>query len=163
MLPELTPLSPQDRQEVIGIFNGHVLDGFAAYPEMTVPAEFYDLLMKAVGDYPTVAARSSSGELLGFGFLRPWNPLPAFAATAEITYFLKPEATRQGLGGRMLARLETEARARGITSILANVASLNEPSLRFHLAHGFVECGRFLGVARKRGVALDAVWFQKRL
>jgi phosphinothricin acetyltransferase len=159
----LTPLTPQDRKEVIDIFNGHVLGGFAAYPETPVPYEFYDLLLKAVGDHPTVAARAETGELLGYGFLRPWHPLPAFAATAEVTYFLKPTATRQGLGTRMLARLEEEARALGITSILANVSSLNEASRQFHLKRGFVECGRFVGVGRKLGRVFDTVWLQKRL
>jgi phosphinothricin acetyltransferase len=60
----------------------------------------------------------------------------------------------------MLERIVAEARRKGIDSILANVSSLNEESLRFHERHGFSECGRFRNVARKKGRDLDAVWMQ---
>ena len=160
---ELTSLTPADRKDVIDLFNGHVRNSFAAYPEAPVGYEFYDFLVRQDGNWPAVGARSGSGELLGFGFLKPLNPLAAFAAAGEVGYFLKPEATRSGLGTRILARLEEGARARGLATILASVSSLNEPSLRFHAKQGFLECGRFHAVGRKWGRVFDLVWWQKRL
>jgi phosphinothricin acetyltransferase len=160
---QLTPIRPEDREPVIDIFNHWVRDGFGAYPESPVPYSFFDRLLEATGNHPTVAARSDGGAVLGFAVLRPWHPLPAFAAAAEVSYFLRPDATGRGLGRAMLERLVREAPGRGITSILANVSSLNEGSLRFHLRNGFVERGRFVGVARKHGRVLDAVWLQRMI
>jgi phosphinothricin acetyltransferase len=48
----------------------------------------------------------------------------------------------------------------GVDTFLAHISSLNEGSIRFHLRHGFTECGRFRCVGRKRGHDFDMVWMQ---
>jgi len=68
-----------------------------------------------------------------------------------------------GVGTQMLRRLETEAKNKGITVLLASISSKNEPSLRFYQAMGFSECGRFPGVGWKNGVVFDVVWMAKIL
>ena len=103
------------------------------------------------------------GIVLGFGLLRPHNPMPAFRRTTEITCFVAPEHTRKGLGGQILDRLLAEARGMGITVILASISSLNPESLAFHRKLGFQECGRFVGVERKMGRDFDEVWMQSRV
>jgi phosphinothricin acetyltransferase len=111
--------------------------------------------------YPFLVAKDGEGKVLGFGLLRPHNPMPAFSRTAEITYFIAPDHTRKGIGGKMLDRLLAEAREMGITSILASISSLNPGSLAFHEKHGFRECGRFVGIGRKKGREFDVVWMQR--
>ena len=51
----------------------------------------------------------------------------------------------------------------GIDNFVANVCSLNEDSLRFHLKNGFVECGRLKRVGKKFDTDFDIVWMQKYL
>jgi len=160
---QLAPISPADREEIVDLFNHYVRSSFAAFPDREVPYSFFDLLMEAAGGYPTLAARDAAGTLIGFGLLRPHHRLPTFARTAEITCFLAPARTRQGLGSRILEELERQARTRGIATLLAPISSLNEPSLAFHLKHGFVEAGRFRQIARKMGHLFDVVWMQKML
>ena len=50
--------------------------------------------------YPTITVKDEIGEVLGFGMLRAHNPIPTFSQTAEITYFIKPEYTRRGIGSK---------------------------------------------------------------
>lgn len=159
----ITGLVETDREDVIDIFNHYVEHSFAAYPESKLPYEGYDIFKKLFYGYPTAAARDFGGRLLGFGFLRAHHPAPTFSKVAEIVYFLKPEATSKGIGTAILSRLLDQGRQRGLTSILANIASLNDPSLRFHKKHGFAECGRFRGICTKRGKTFDIVWMQKML
>ncbi len=159
----LASIAPADRDGIVSLFNWYVEHGFAAFPEKPLPCAFFDRLLESARGYPSVAAHAPSGRLLGFGLLRPHNPLPTFAHTAEITYFVCPEHTRQGLGSRLLAELERQAGERGIRTILAPISSLNEPSLAFHRRHGFVEAGRFREVCIKNGTPLDVVWMQKML
>ena len=87
--------------------------------------------------------------------------MPAFRQTAEITYFIQPDMTGKGLGTRMLRHLEAAGKAQGITTILASISSLNEGSIRFHAQNRFTECGRFIKIGIKNGVAFDTVWMQK--
>ncbi|MFA4876711.1 MAG: N-acetyltransferase family protein [Methanoregula sp.] len=155
-----TPLSPADGKEVIDLFNYYIEHSFAAYPEQKVPYQFFEVFRQACTGYPSVVARTAAGSLAGFGLLRPYSPMPTFCHTAEITYFIRPELTGKGLGSRMLDHLQKKAEEQGITTILASISSLNEGSIRFHERHGFVECGRFLKVAEKKGFVFDTVWMQ---
>ncbi|MDV2481169.1 N-acetyltransferase [Methanoculleus sp. Wushi-C6] len=164
-MPEYTlaPIGESDRRGVVDIFNHYVENTFAAYPEERVPDAFFDLFLGIARTHPAVAVRDAAGEVAGFGMLRPHNPMPAFARTAEITYFLRPDLTGRGIGADLLGYLEAEARKCGIACILASISSLNEGSIRFHRRHGFTECGRFQNVGAKRGVLFDVVWMQKEL
>jgi len=157
----LEPASLEDGKAIVDIFNHYVENTFAAYPENAVPYEFFGFFMKMAEGYPFLAAKDGVGKVLGFGLLRPHNPMPAFSRTAEVTYFLAPEHTGKGIGGMLLDRLLAEARGMGITSVLASISSLNGPSLAFHKKHGFMECGRFLGIGRKKGQEFDVVWMQR--
>ncbi len=157
----LEPVSSDDGRQIIDIFNHYVENSFAAYPESRVPYEFFGLFMNMAQGYPFLVAKDGEGKVLGFGLLHSHHPVPTFSRTAEITYFIAPEHTGQGIGGQMLDRLLTEARARGITSILASISSLNPGSLAFHKKHGFDECGRFIKIGLKNGQDFDVVWMQR--
>ncbi len=159
----LLPLAGSDGAEVIDLFNYYVRSSFAAFPEKPVPPEFFDRLMQAAEGYPAVAARDRDGALAGFGMLRPFNPMPAFAHTAEVTYFVRPDVTGRGIGTAMLRHLTAEGKKRGISVILAHISSRNEGSIRFHEKQGFFEVGRFRGAGKKRGLPFDSVWMEKLL
>jgi phosphinothricin acetyltransferase len=158
-------MSEGDCKAVIDLFNFYVEHSFAAYPEKRVPYGLFDEFLTLTQGYPayTVRDERSMGRLVGFAFLRAYHPVSSFLRAAEISCFIDPECTGRGIGSKMLNRIIGEARRKGIDTILANVSSLNEASLRFHEKHGFKECGRFKRIARKKGRDLDAVWMQKIL
>jgi L-amino acid N-acyltransferase YncA len=160
---KLDRVSADDGKQIIDIFNHYVENSFAAYPEAKVPYEFFGLFTNMSQGYPFLVAKDENGKLLGFGLLRPHNPMPSFSKTAEITYFLAPEHTGKGIGKAILDRLLEDGKEKGITSILANISSLNPGSLAFHRKNGFVECGRFIGVGQKKGQEFDVVWMQRRI
>jgi phosphinothricin acetyltransferase len=160
---QLSPITPADGQAVVDLFNHYIVHSFAAFPEEPLPYPFFDRLLEAARGWPTAAAKDLDGRLLGFALLRRHSPWPTSAHVAEITYFVAPDATGQGIGTKMLAELEARAKDHGIRTILASIASLNSGSLAFHLKHGFVEVGRFRDVCIKRGTPFDAVWMQKTL
>jgi L-amino acid N-acyltransferase YncA len=159
----LEPISISDQKSVIDLFNHYIENSFAAYPEHKVPYEFFGMLLNMCKDHPSVTVKDSKGLLAGFGMLRPHNSLPAFSHTAEVTYFIRHELTGRGIGSQMLEYLLTEGKKCGICNVLASISSLNKGSIRFHQKHGFTECGRFKGVARKKGVFFDVIWMQKEI
>jgi phosphinothricin acetyltransferase len=159
----LSPITAADGKAVIDLFNHYVAHSFAAFPEDPVPYPFFERLMEAVHGYPTVTARTPDGRMLGFALLRPHSPWPTCSHVAEITYFVAPDALRQGIGSQMLTDLQTRAKDHGVSTILAAISSLNEISLGFHRRHGFAEVGRFRNFCIKRGTAFDVVWMQKTL
>ena len=60
-----------------------------------------------------------------------------------------------------LATLEQEAQKVEITTLLANISSLNKQSIAFHRKQGFKDCGRFERIGSKFGKDFDVVWMQK--
>lgn len=159
----LEPLTAADRVPVMAIFNHYITHSMAAYAEEPLPLEAYDGVLKMCAGYPAVTARDREGHVAGFAMLRAYHPLPVFARTAEITYFLQPGLTGRGLGRLLLDRMIQGAREMGLRTLLASISSHNEGSLRFHLRHGFEECGRLRGVGVKQGREFDVVYCQRQL
>ncbi len=159
----LVPLTSDHREPVMDIFNYYIENSFAAYPEKKLPYEFFDTILTFCQDYPTAAATVEPDEVVGFGMLRPYNPIPTFSKTAEITYFIKTGYTGLGIGKTLLDYLVDEGRKMGLTTILASISSLNERSINFHLKNGFVKCGRLKNVGLKQGKSFDVVYCQRML
>lgn len=159
---EFEILEPRHGEEAMAIFNHYVENGFAAYPEDKLPTAAFGKMLEMADGHPAFAlVDAASGKLAGFCFMRAFHPLPVFRETAELSYFLAPEATGKGLGALALRKLEEEAAKTGVRRLLAGISSENGPSLKFHLKHGFTECGRFHQVWKKRGRRLDMVWMEK--
>ncbi|HEY9073621.1 MAG TPA: GNAT family N-acetyltransferase, partial [Desulfobaccales bacterium] len=148
---------------VIDIFNHFIRHSHAAFPADPVDYAFFDRFLEISRGYPSLVVKDAAQQVVGFAFLRPYHPAATFSRTAEITYFILPEHTRQGLGTAILELFVEQAGPLGIDTILASVSSKNPESLRFHLKNGFRECGRFVKVGRKFGEDVDVVWLQKRL
>jgi len=138
------------RKGVMDKYNYYIENRVYPYPEEKDAYEFYDRFLHLTRDYPALAIMSGDG-VIGFCFLKAYNPFSSFNGCAEITYFLANNYTGKGIGRQALVLLEDGAREKEIRHILANISSLNEPSLKFHLANGLIECGRFQGIISKKG------------
>ena len=160
---KLVPLTDGHRTPVIGILNHYVVNSDAAFFETPLPEAAFDRLRALAEGFPAFAVLDGAERVVGFGLMRPHQPLPTFSRVAETSYFLHPDCCRCGAGSRLLTRLLEEGAQRGITTVLASIVASNEASLRFHRKHGFTECGRFRAVLHKQGRDLDVVWMQKML
>jgi L-amino acid N-acyltransferase YncA len=156
-------LSENHRQPLMDILNYFIRTTYAAFPGQELSYDIFDRFLEMTHGYPRLAITSGDGQVVGFAFLRAYHVADSFARTAEITYFILPDHTRQGLGTAILDLVTRRCRKMGIDSILAPVSSRNPVSLEFHRKNGFRECGRFLKVGRKWGEDFDVVWMQKHL
>jgi len=159
----LVRLLEEDAAGALRIFNEHAATGFAAYMEEPAPETFIVGLIRSAKGYPALAAETQAGEMVGFGLLRPYSPVPTFRETAVTTIFLARDHTRKGIGSAMLGRMIQEAQAMKIERVLAHISSENPDSIAFHRAHGFEICGRLPQIGRKWGRPFDIVWMAKVL
>jgi len=147
-----------DRDAIIPIFNHYAATSYAAYPEMPVNERFFEFLRDGTLEFYVL---ENTQRVIGFGLIKPVLPFPAFMKTGMLTYFLLPEFTGQGFGKLLLEQLTTEATKLGMTSLVANMASKNIPSIRFHLKNGFCEVGRLQNAGFKFSEPFDVLWMQK--
>lgn len=159
----LEPMAECHGRAIIDIFNHYVTQSFAAYPDQPVPCDFFGRFQQMTQGYPAFVAVVEPGQVVGFGFLRPFHPASTLQRTAEVTYFISPDFTKQGLGTALLNRLIEEAMPRGIDSLVASISSKNEESIAFHRKNGFRECGRFDRAGRKNGQDFDIVWMHRQI
>lgn len=160
MAYEFEEMAERHRTAVIDIFNHYIAHSFAAYPQEPVGYESFDRFLDMARGYPTAVVKDDTETVVGFAFLHPYGRGRTFHRAAEITYFVRPDHTGKGIGTRMLRRLGLEAKEQGIETLLANISSRNEGSLRFHRKNGFEECGRFRRIGRKFDEDFDVVWLQ---
>jgi len=152
-----------DREAVMDIFNFFIENSFAAYPDKKADYSVFDFLRGMSRDGIFYIVQAPAGQVIGFGMLRHHQRADAFNRSAEVTYFILPGHQGIGLGKRVLDTLAADARKSGVDTLLANISSLNEQSLKFHRKHGFSECGRFQRIGSKFDKDFDVVWMQKFL
>lgn len=162
MNAQIRAVSDSDWESITGIFNHYVEHSFAAYPDRPVDESFVRSLRDADTAYPFVVAEKDD-EVIGFAFMRPYHPTSTMRRTGVVTYFIHPDHTGRGIGAEFLDHLLEAGRDLGVENFLAHVSSLNPGSIRFHLKHGFTECGRIVDVGVKNGRSFDMVWLQKQL
>jgi L-amino acid N-acyltransferase len=149
-----------DQDAVIAIFNYYAQTSYAAYPEMPVTERFFGFLRDGTLAFFVIEHHA---RVIGFGLIKPVLPFPAFMTTGMLTYFILPEFTGKGFGSRLLERLTTAAEKLGMTSLVANMASKNTASIRFHIRQRFTEVGRLHSAGTKFGEPFDVIWMQKEL
>jgi len=149
-----------DSDAIITIFNRYAATSYAAYPEIPVNERFFEFLRGGTLAFYVLEYKT---RIVGFGLIKPVLPFPAFMKTGMLTYFLQPEFTGKGFGEILLKRLTIDATHLGMTSLVANMASKNTASIRFHTNHGFTEVGRLHNAGNKFGEPFDVIWMQKML
>jgi phosphinothricin acetyltransferase len=159
MKGSIRPVSDADWPTVTAIFNHFVEHSFAAYNDEPVDVTFFRERHSANPELPFVVVEHDD-RVVGFAYLSPYHSAATMRRTACLTYFLRPEATGLGIGSRLLEHLLEAGAASGIRNFLAHISSHNNGSIRFHLKHGFRECGRFVDVGKKNGQVFDQVWLQ---
>ena len=170
----IRPVAYNDKNAVIDIFNYYVENTCSAYPRNKVSYEFFDVLMDMAKGYPVYVAKiqadepdaqrgarkSTARKVIGYAFLRPHYRIETFESAAELTCFIAPGYTGNGVGRALLDRLVADAKNMGIETILASISSANQASINFHSRYGFSKCGEFIAIGKKNGTTFNEVWLQ---
>lgn len=124
--------------------------GLTAWARETMAAE----MASEWGRY--VVAVDEAGAVVGYVGLR------AVGVEGDIQTIAVAEAARgEGLGRRLLAEAQRDARARGVQELFLDVREDNAPARALYESEGFVEIGVRPGYYQPEGV--DAIAMRKEL
>jgi L-amino acid N-acyltransferase YncA len=88
---------------------------------------------------------------------------PAYAATAEISIYLHPDARGKGWGKKALEHSIHQSRALGIKTLLGYIFAHNEPSLRLFRSFGFQDWALLPNIAVLDDVERSLIIVGKRV
>lgn len=106
---------------------------------------------------------ATSGAVLGFASLSPFQTRPAYRTTVESSVYVHHDHVGEGIGRVLLERLVALATDHGFHAMIARIGGGNEASIRLHQAVGFEQVGREREVGRKFGQWLDVVVMERLL
>lgn len=157
---------PEDVPAILGISNRAALDtaaNFAVRPESL--ESWQQSFQETSARFPWyVAAGAAAGggteSIVGFAKASPWKGRCAYAFSAEISVYVRPDHHRRGIGRALYARLFDTMRRQGYQTLIGGIALPNEPSVRLHESLGMERCAVFARVGWKFGRWHDVGYWQ---
>lgn len=150
-------ISPADIAPITYIYNEYVAHSTATFETESVSeAEMAARLANC-----RVLVAEAEGVTIGYAYLHRWKAFAAYSSTAEVTVYLHPGFTGQGIGRRLLMKLlDMERKAGRYHSVIACITAENERSVELFAQLGFRQVSRFESVGLKFGRWLDVVDLQ---
>jgi L-amino acid N-acyltransferase YncA len=112
--------------------------------------------------HPILVALADA-QVVGWASITKWSDRPAYADTAETSFYVKSEYRGRGIGRQLKEAVIEEARKFGFHSLIARVAEGSQESIHLNESFGFVHIGVLKEVGRKFGRLLDVHIMQKML
>jgi L-amino acid N-acyltransferase YncA len=161
----IRPAAPGDLEAVAAIFS-HYVTGSVITFEVTPPTvlQWRQKRDELAGLGLPFLVCECDGRVAGYAYAAPWRVKPAYRRTAEITIYLAPDRTGQGLGGRLLRALQQRCALAGLEQLIAVIADSGDlASIALHRTCGFTDAGRLRNVGRKQGRVIDTLLMQHDL
>lgn len=154
------PALVEDAAAIAAIYNDAVATTVATFDTEPRSAEEQRRWLDAHGRSHPVLVALDGETIVGWSSLSAWSERTAYAATAEVSVYVRSDWQGRGVGRRLLAALISEARLQGLHTIIARIAEGNPASVRLHERAGFRSIGVMREVGFKFGRHLDVHLFQ---
>lgn len=153
-----------DLETIVAIYNAAIPDRMATADTEPVAVESRRAWLRDrdFSRYPLWVAESG-GHVVGWLSFSRFYGRPAYAATAEVSIYVDPQAQRGGIAAGLMAHALAEAPRLGLTTFLGFIFAHNAPSVSLCQKFGFEEWGRLPRVALLDGVQRDLLILGRRV
>lgn len=154
-------ITDNDIEAITGIYNYYIENTVVSYEEKPINHKEMAARVKRVCDagYPWLVAEEE-GAILGYCYAYLWNPRTAYRHTAEITVYLREDATGRGLGTRLYEALFATLKTMQIRVVIGGIGFPNPASIALHQKMGLKKVAHFENVGYKFGRWLDVGYWQ---
>ena len=131
---------------------------------MTLPslAEYLRRVEDTRREFPYLVCELD-GRLIGYAYAHRIREREAYQWSAELSVYLDPALTSQGLGRLLYTTLIRLLKLQNIRTVYGGVTGSNRGSVRFHEKQGFSLLGCFHNIGYKNGRWLDVLWYEKQI
>jgi phosphinothricin acetyltransferase len=169
IIPRMDTLTLRDSRDtdiadITAIYAHAVIHGFGSFevdpPSIEEMAARRSTILGR-GD-PYLVVTDAEDQVLGYAYVGPYRPRPAYRFTVEDSIYLGPGQQGRGIGRRLLSSLIGRSEARGYRRMVAVIGdSANHASIAMHAACGFEKVGVIPSLGWKAGRWVDSVLMQR--
>ena len=159
----IRPAKLDDAAAIAEIYNEAILTTTATFDTETKSIEDREQWLKAHDDRHPVLVAVVDGAVVGWAAITQWSDRPAYADTAETSFYVHSAHRGRGIGRALKTAIISEARRLGFHTLIARIAEGSVESLHLNERAGFVHVGTLKEVGRKFGRLLDVHILQKML
>jgi len=155
------PATVADIKAITDIYNEAVLTTDATFDIEPKTEDEQRVWFAHHGPKHPVLVAETDGAIIGWASLSEWSSRCSYAATAEISLYIKEEFRGKGAGRKLLEDIMREGERVGLHSVLSRITTANTVSIHLHEAVGFEHVGVMREVGEKFGRLLDVLLMQK--
>ena len=157
----LRPARIEDLNRITQIYNEAVQTTVATFDTEPKRIEEQRAWFENHGAKHPVFVAEEGGVISGWASLSKWSQRRAYAATAEISLYVKEEFRGRGIGRELMTVIMAEGERVGLHTVIARIAGENSVSIHLHESLGFEQIGVMKEVGQKFGKLLDINLMQK--
>jgi L-amino acid N-acyltransferase YncA len=99
-------------------------------------------------------------EIRGYACAQPYKPRAAYQHSVEISVYVSPTATANGIGTALYTTLFDKLADSGVHAVIAGISLPNDSSVRLHEKFGMSKVAHFREVGRKFDRWIDVGYWE---
>src|ERR1700755_969079 len=159
----IRPARLSDVPAIAHIYNEAILTTTATFDTEPKNADEQTQWLKSHDERHPVLVAEIDGQVVGWACLTQWSDRPAYADTAESSFYVHSTYRGRGIGRRLKEAIVDEARRLGYHTLIARITAGSIESLHLNESTGYAYVGTLKEVGRKFGRLLDVHILQKIL
>jgi L-amino acid N-acyltransferase YncA len=152
-----------DAAVIADIYNEAILTTTATFDTEPKTAEERSNWLQSHDDRHPILVSEAEGKVVGWASLTQWSDRPAYADTAESSFYVWSAYRGRGIGRKLKQAILDEARRLGFHTLIARITEGSAVSMHLNESTGYVHVGTLKEVGRKFGKLLDVHILQKML
>lgn len=164
MTVRIRPAHAADAGRIAAIYNHYIGESCITFETDSVSeTDMATRIQETIAASLPWLVAENSGEIAGYAYASKWKGRCAYRFAVETTIYLDPNATGNGTGTRLYAKLIDAVRAASMTTAIGGIALPNDASIRLHENLGFRKVGHFERVGFKHDKWVDVGYWQLQL
>jgi len=155
----IVPITKSNYEQVARIYQAGLDTGIASFE---IKSKTWEVWNAKYLSHSRMAVMEGD-NMLGWAALSPVSTRAVYAGVAEVSIYVDPVSSKNGVGTMLMNALIESSESEGIWTLQSSIFRENKASIALHLKCGFRQIGYREKVAQRDGTWYDNLLFEKRL
>jgi len=155
-------VQPSDARPIAEIYNHYVSETAVSFEEnpVSVPEMESRIAKISTAGFPFLVHVDERDHARGYAYADKWKARSAYRYCAEVSVYLAPENSGEGLGTQLYTALFQRLKSCDIRVVMGVITLPNPASVALHERFGMTKAAHFKNVGFKFGEWIDVGYWQ---